>query len=140
MVEHVPVPDGQYQALDFILHHRPKRKTYGLHGVIIRRQAYHWRRVIARSLLEKPTDLACWRWDSPEWPLGWEQIRRRPLWTAVKRLTKGTAEGLREQWRLEGKLFPLAAVANPLHHALICIEFWRQRHMQPRNFKKNLLP
>lgn len=127
MVEQVPVPDGQYQALDFILHHQPKRKSYGLHNVLMRKQAYRWRECIARSLLGKPTDLSCWRWDGPEWPLGWEQIRQRPLWTAVKRLLKGTLLCLRENWRLERRFFPLAAISGPVHHAMICFKYWSLR-------------
>jgi hypothetical protein len=127
MVEQVQVADGHFAALDFILYHQPGRKSYGLHNVLMRKQAYHWRECIARSLLGKPTDLPCWRWASKEWPLGWEQIRQRPLWTACKRLVKGTWSGLRDQWMMEKKLFPLAAVANPIHHVLICLKYWQLR-------------
>ncbi len=73
MVEQMPVPDGIYQPLDFILRHQPERKSYGLHNILVREQAYLWRERIANSLLGKPTDLPCWRWESEEWPLGWEQ-------------------------------------------------------------------
>jgi hypothetical protein len=130
MVEQVPVADGHYQAIDFILHHQPKRKSYGLYNVLVRKQAYRWRERIATSLLGKPTDLPCWRWDDTAWPLGWEQIRQRPLWTAVKRLVKGTLQGLRDQWYLEKKLLPLAAMANPIHHSLICLKYWQLRRNQ----------
>ena len=133
MAEQTPVPDGKMEPLDFILHHQPARKSYGLYNVLVRKQAYYWRERIASSLLGKPTDLPCWRWDDPAWPLVWEQIRQRPLWTAAKRLIKGTLSGWREQWRLEKKLFPLAAIANPIHHSLICFKHWQLRRKQPTN-------
>jgi hypothetical protein len=137
LIEQVPIPDGQYAALEFILHHQPGRKSYGLYNVLVRKQAYHWRECIARSLLGKPTDLPCWRWIDEAWPIQWEQIRRRPLWTALKRLVKGTGAGLLDQWARERKLFPLAALANPVHHALICFEFRRLRRLYHRDRRHN---
>jgi hypothetical protein len=108
-----------------VLRHEPLRKSYGLVNVLLRKQAYRWRERIATSLLGKPTDLACWRWESSEWPPAWEQIRQKPLRTALVRLTRWTLMGLRDQWRLEGWLFPFAALNGPVHHALICWEYWQ---------------
>ena len=130
MVEQVPVADGQYQPLNMVLHHQPKRRSLGLRNVLFRKQAYQWRRVIAKSLLGKPTDLPCWRWESPSWPADWAQIRQRPLRTALSRLVMGTFRALRDQWRNERKIFPLAAVNGPIHHVLICLEYWRQQRKQ----------
>ena len=129
MVEQAMVPDGVYQPLDLILHHQPKRKSYGLHNVLLRKQAYRWRKCIAQSLLGKPTDLPCWRWESEAWPSEWEQIRSHPWRTAVARLTMGTLRCLRDQWRAERKLTLEAAVNAPIHHALICLKFWRLRRL-----------
>ncbi len=127
MVEQTPIPDGVYQPLNFVLHHQPRRKSYGLHNVLVRKQAYYWRERIANSLLGKPTDLPCWRWESEEWPPRWEQVRRQPFFTAFKRLALEPLRGIRRQWQVEGKIFPLAALDNPLHHAMICFEYWRLR-------------
>ncbi len=132
MIEQVPVADGLYQPLDMILHHQPKRRSLGLRNVLLRKQAYHWRRVIAKSLLGSPTDLPCWRWESKTWPGDWEQIRQHPFRTAASRLVLGTFRTLRDQWRNERKIFPMAAINGPIHHALICFEYWRQ-HRQPRS-------
>jgi hypothetical protein len=128
MVEQTPIPDGRFEPLDLILRHEPPgRKGFGLSNIVVRKQAYYWRECIARSLQGKPTDLACWRWKNEAWPMEWEQIRRHPLWTALQRLVKGTASGLRDEWRAEKRLFPFVAIGGPLHHALICFEFWRLR-------------
>ncbi len=64
MAEQAMVPDGRYEPLDFILCHQPKRKSHDLHNFLFRKQAGRWRELIATSLLGKPTDLPCWRWDS----------------------------------------------------------------------------
>jgi hypothetical protein len=127
MCEQSPVPDGRCEALDLVLHHQPKRKSYGLGNAIFRRQSRRGRAQVAQCLLAKPTDLKGWRWTSEAWPVDWEQIRQRPLRTALSRLTLGTFRGLREQWRRERKLFPLAAVSGPIFHALICLKYWQLR-------------
>lgn len=132
MVEQVPVPDGRYESLELVLQHQPKRKSYGLSNLLVRKQAYRWRGQVARCLLGKPTELCCWRWESGQWPETWERIRQHPLRTAVHRLTRWTLATLRDQWKHERRLFPAAAINGPLHHALICLEFWKlQRGHHP---------
>jgi len=139
LVEQGLIPDGRFEPLDMVLHHQPNRKSYGFHNVLVRKQAYRWRALIAQSLLGKPTDLPCWRWESESWPLGWEQIRQHPLQTALQRLVMFTFRGLRNQWRTEKRFFFEEALNGPLHHALICLEFWRQRrqHLRKTALAKN---
>jgi hypothetical protein len=127
MVEQVPVPDGNYEPLNLVLRHQPERKSYGLHNLLLRKQAYYWRECIAHSLLQEPAELACWRWENRPWPQGWEEIRQHPFRTAIVRLTRGTLAGLRDQWRRERRFYPLAAISGPIHHAMIAFEFWRLR-------------
>ena len=133
MGEQVPVPDGRYEPLDLVLRHEPTaRQSHSLGNLLFRRTAYQWRERIGTSLLGQPADLICWRWGNEPWPPGWEQIRRRPWWTACKRLTKETLRTLREQWRVERRLFPIAAVSAPVHHALICLKYWQLRRRTGR--------
>jgi hypothetical protein len=132
MCEQSPVPDGRCEPLDLVLHHQPKRKSYGLGNILRRGQSRRGAWHIAKCLLGKPTDLVCWRWESAEWPAHWEQIRRRPLWTAVKRLIKQTPAALRDQWKTEHRLLPGAALSGPLHQALIAVEYARLRRRAGR--------
>ncbi len=132
MCEQGVIPDGRLEPLDFVLHHQPCRKTHSLHNMVFRKQSSHGRAFIARCLLGKPTDLACWRWESENWPVDWEQIRQHPLRTALKRLVMGTFRGLRSQWRLERRFFPIVAIGGPIYHALMCLEFWRVRRQHLR--------
>lgn len=125
MVEQVPVPDSKFVHLDLALQHQPRRRSHSLWNVLVRKQAYIWRNVIARSLLGKPTDLSRWRWDDSNWPETWEQIRKRPLRTAIRRLLLEYLRTLRGQWRLEGRIYPVAALNGPIHHALICLRYWQ---------------
>ncbi|HEV2330957.1 MAG TPA: hypothetical protein VGY56_19420 [Verrucomicrobiae bacterium] len=132
MIEQGPVPDGRYEQTELVLFHQPRRKSYGFHNVLIRKQAYRWREKIAQSLLGKPTDLPCWRWTDPNWPPEWEQIRARPLETAARRLLMMTFRGLRSQWRAERRFFVEAALNAPIHHALICLKYWQLRRRAQR--------
>jgi hypothetical protein len=127
MAETGVVPDGRFERTGLAVCHQPNRKTYGLHNVLIRKQAYRWREVIAKSLLGKPTDLACWRWTDENWPLGWEQIRQRPLQIAARRLVMMTFRGLKAQWREERRFYFEAALNGSIHHALLCLKFWQLR-------------
>ena len=132
MNEQVPIPDDKYEPSGLSLCHQPKRKSYGLRNLLMRKQAYLWRTQLARSLQGRPIDLPCWRWNLDSWPGEWEAIRQRPLGTAFRRLTRGTLRTLRDQWRSEGRLFPMAALSGPIHHALICFEYWRLHGRQRR--------
>lgn len=131
MVEAVPVPDACFEAVNLVLQHEPLRKSYGVRNILFRKQAYHWRRVIAESLQAPPTRLPCWRWDTPEWPPNWEQLRRRPLRTALDRLLRYPAHQVRDM--LRAREFPrLSACLNPgLHHFMlglrVCLENRRRR-------------
>ena len=134
------MPDGLLQPLDLILHHQPKRKSYGLHNVLARKQAYRWRAAIAQSLLGRPTDLPCWRWESESWPLAWEQIRQHPLQTALRRLVMGTLRGLRDQWKVERRIFPIAALSGPMFHSMMCLKFWQVRRQHLRKTAGKIHP
>jgi hypothetical protein len=133
MVEQVPVADDHFERLELTLHHRPRRKSYGLHNLLVRPQAYRWRERIAHSLLGYPTDLHCWRWNSESWPLNWEEIRRRPIRTLFRRLTRGTLRALRDQWKADRHVYPAAAVSGPIHHAMICLKYWRLKKRHGEN-------
>ncbi|HEX3625641.1 MAG TPA: glycosyltransferase [Verrucomicrobiae bacterium] len=126
-VEQGPIPEGRTEPTGVVLLHQPRRKSYGFHNVLIRKAAYRWRERIAQSLLGKPTDLPCWRWTDENWPPDWEQIRARPLQTAVQRLVVMTFRGLRSQWRADGRFYFEAALNGPIHHALICLKYWQLR-------------
>ncbi len=133
MAEQVPVAEGQIEPLPLILEHRPARKSYGFRNLLFRPQAFAWRRVIAQSLLGEPTDLACWRWTAPEWPAGWETIRRRPLWTAFYRLVVWPCLASRDMLRTEGRIIFAAAFSGGFHHCLIALKYWHLRRGRRRS-------
>jgi hypothetical protein len=130
MVEQVPVADVKFEALPLILEHQPLRKSYGLKNVLLREHAHQWRQVIALSLLGKPTDLPCWRWKGEVWPANWEQIRQHPMTAVLRKMPREVLRALRDQWRMEKKFFPLAAISGPLHHLLIGFELSRLRRKE----------
>ncbi len=135
MAEQVPVPDGQLVALDLVLRHQPRRKSYGYRNLILRRQAYHWRQIIARSLLGKPTDLPRWRWNTPDWPRLWQEIAEKPVRTGIKRLMIAPYPMVRiflRHWRYE--LF-YTLPGSGLNHFLICMESARLKRKWKRPVK-----
>ncbi|HEV3392840.1 MAG TPA: hypothetical protein VG103_04950 [Chthoniobacterales bacterium] len=127
MAEQVPIPDGKFEALQLILEHRPTRKSFGFSNLLLRKQAYHWRRVIAQSLLGKPTDLQCWRWTSEQWPEIWEEIRQRPFRTAFYRLMMWPLFNMRQMKRVEGRVILSAIAFTGIHHCLVALMYWYLR-------------
>lgn len=127
MAEQVPVPDNNFEKLEMILNHQPERKSYGFRNLICRRQAHRWREQIARSLMGKPSNLACWRWGIAGWPPIWEELRKNPLRTSFKGMALEPFRALRSQWRADKRFYFDQAVAAPLQHAMIGLKLWRLR-------------
>jgi hypothetical protein len=125
MPEQTPTPDLSVQPLPLVLEHRPARKSYGLHNLLVRKQAHLWRSQIAHALLGAPTDLPTWRWHSTEWPSVWEDIRKRPLKTALKRLVGWPIRTAVQIHRAEGRIILSAVLTSGLNHCLIALGFWR---------------
>lgn len=124
MAEQSPVPDTDFAPLELVLCHEPKRKSFGMRSIVFRKQAYHWRRVIADSLTRPPTALPCWRWNSVEWPIGWEHLRRHPIRRAFASLLRLPWQQLRDM-RKAGAAPNLSACLNPgLHHFLLGLRVW----------------
>jgi len=127
MGEQRPIPDLRYVDLPYILCHQPLRRSYGIRNIIFRKSARHWQTRIATSLLGTPLDLPLWRWSSNVWPEDWEQLRRHPLRTGLYRQIRWPLRSLRDQWKLEKRFFPTAALTGPLHHLMIGLAYWRLR-------------
>ena len=135
MCEQSPVPDGKCEPLNVILHHQPPRKTYGFWNMLMRKQSKRGREFIARCLMGKPTDLVCWRWESEQWPPVWENLRQRPLWSALRCLTVQPLRSLRAQWRAERRFLPSAAISGHFFHAQLCLMIWRLKRLKSREKK-----
>ncbi len=125
MAEQEPIADQAFVPLDLVLHHQPSHKNYGIDYVLRRPKVRRWHTEIAKSLLNKPTDLACWRWNSPDWPRKWEQIRRRPLRTALARLVFSTTGNAREMIAHGQFPWPSFVIHFPLQHWMVCMSYLR---------------
>jgi len=132
MVEQTPIPDADWIPLHFILHHEPIRKSYGIRNILFRKQAYNWRTVIAKSLIDSPNKLPCWRWNSADWPSSWSSIQDRPLHHSLRSLLKYPLYQLRDI--IAARELPrLSACLQPgLHHFMLGIRIW----MEKRRIKK----
>ena len=89
MVEQSPMPKaGCFQPLDYLLHHQPHRKSFGLANLLLREQAYRWRRVISSSLMLQPKCLPVWQYSSDHWSSHWEVMLSNPLAFGIKSLLR----------------------------------------------------
>jgi hypothetical protein len=131
MAEQTPVPDQRLEPLKLVLEHRPRRKSFGVRNLVGRAQAARWRRVIALSLLGDPQQLPCWRWGDAPWPPSWEQLRRRPLLTGLKRLVRYPLAQTRSMITYGEFLSPEACFGSGLHQflmgATLFLYQWRNR-------------
>jgi hypothetical protein len=125
MAEQVPVEDGKYEQLPLVLCHQPRRKSYGIANIVVRRQGSIWRLVIAQSLLKSPSELPRWRWGDRPWPEFWRKLKASPLTFGFYRLLRGTAGAIRDQWNEERIIMPLMAFASPLQHLFIGLLYRR---------------
>lgn len=127
MVEDTPLIEGATLALDMVLHHQPKRKSYGIRNVIFRRQAYRWRQRIAEQLVENPGDSARWRVNSLAWHEPWQSIRSHPIRHALFALIFFPLFQMRKMVKA-GERPSFSASLNPaLHHFLLGIEVFRSK-------------
>lgn len=130
LAEQGPIADGKFVPLDLELHHQPKRQCYGAGYVLRRPKVRRWHIEIARSLLDRPTDLPCWRWDSPDWPRKWEQIRQRPLRTAIVRLVLSPIGNARDMI-VHGQFpWPSFVIHFPLQHWMMCMSYLKLRRQE----------
>ena len=119
MVEQVPIPDASFKEVELVLHHQPKRKSYGIHNSVVRRQGFDWRRVIAQSLMGKPTDLPCWRWTSENWPDQWERVRQHPLRHSLSTLIRYPLQQMRGMLSVGERPILSACLSPGLYHGLL---------------------
>ncbi|MDZ4789386.1 MAG: hypothetical protein SH807_10640 [Blastochloris sp.] len=127
MAENSPSCTCITQGLDFLIHHRPRRKSYGLGNLLIRKQSYRWLSVISNSLLKSPSDLPRWNYKEEIWPEFWERVRRAPLLTG---LTSGLLTPVRHAvhvGRRGAEFLPIAYIGMGLHHMLMCLFFFLRR-------------
>jgi hypothetical protein len=130
MVEQVPIPLGHYIPLHLILNHQPRRKSYGLANILIRKQAYYWRSAIATSLLSPVLDLPRWRYSNAQWPLTWEKVRSKPLKEALCHLFYISLDQIKGLWKSERKVSASMVLGSAIHHFLFCLEFWARKMIQ----------
>lgn len=127
MADQAPIADGRFEPLDVVLHHQPDRPSYGIWYTLKRPTSRRWHAEIARALLGKPTDLACWRWDDPVWPAKWEAVRRAPLRTGLRRLLLSPIGNARSMIRAGEFPNPELLTFFPLQHWMTCWQFHRAR-------------
>lgn len=123
MAEQGPIPDLPWHTLNLTLHHRPRRKSFGLWNLLFRKQAYSWRKCIASSLLRPPQTLPLWRYYSSAWPVHWEKVRTNPWRTGAVRFFKSFYYDLVVRRRRGFDFVWEDTLATALHQLLLAWSF-----------------
>lgn len=128
MVEQSPEPlRDSVQRVPLIIAHHPARKSYGLINLIARKQAYHWRNVIARSLLRKPSDLPRWNYNDDVWSGFWKDLQERPLRCGLKRAMWSSVMQAVRETKCGAEFAPDAYAGTGMHQLLIATTLWCQK-------------
>lgn len=128
--EMTPVGDGQWIPVPLVLHHIPKRKSYGFRNILWRRQAWVWRMLIAQSLLKSPLALPRWNWSESVWPPPFSLMANTPIRYALKTFFLGWRWSTKNilKYRMWRVLY--YAPAFGWHHVLICFNVFGLRISQ----------
>jgi hypothetical protein len=126
------MPEGRSVKIPLTLCHEPAMRTHGLKNLFAKNRTMAGRKRIVNALLGSPLDHPRWRYESAEWPLLWEQIRRHPLLTLVYRLLVWP---LRQACGMVlARDFPRPSIFMhaAIFHTLVCWDFWKTRRRLSR--------
>jgi hypothetical protein len=127
MAEQIPVITGALKQTGLVLNHMPNRKSYGLANLILRRQAYFWRKVISLSIMQSACTMPRWRYSIDHWPYHWEQMKEKPLWTGFKRFVKTFFMDWKHRISGYDRYFA-ETLGAALHQFLMASSYWYYKH------------
>ena len=139
MAEHSPVSTiSTFVPLPLLIHHRPKRKSYGCINLLLRKQAYRWRSVIACSIKGSPKDLPCWCQEDHTWPKHWQDIRDRPIIIGAIRLLTAPVFQFIYETRRGSEFVPDAYIGTGMHQFLMSLTYFFKRinYLIPSAFRR----
>jgi len=125
LTEQTPIVEGEIMETGLVLRHEPARKSYGIRNILLRRQAYFWRELIAKSLLQTPLELSRWRWSDDEWPQPWLGLRKNPLKYAIWALILMSAYTAKAMVHNGILPRPGFVFQSGIHHFLAAYKYWR---------------
>lgn len=133
LCENGPEPDFAVTKLHLTLCHQPNRSTHGLLNIFAKDRTAQARTNLVRALLGSPLDHPRWRYESEQWPSGWQQVKDHPVLTGLWRLLVWPPRQA-VAMLLAGDLpRPSVFMHSGVFHATLCLEFWRERSKQRTN-------
>lgn len=124
-----PEPDAGYliPVLPLRICHEPPSRSHGLRNIFGKKRTDQLRNNLGRALLGSPLDQPRWRFEKQKWPLGWQDVKDRPIRTALWRLLVWPPRQA-VAMLLAGDLpRPSVFCHAGIFHATVCFEYWRQR-------------
>lgn len=132
------IAEAKFVRVPFVLCHQPEGKSHGFGNILGKQRTDQGRTNTAVALLGSPQEHPRWRYDSPEWPPVWKQIKEHPILTGLWRLFV---------WPPRQALAMLLAGDIPrpsifchagVFHATLCYKYWRERSLQRRGKTKHI--
>lgn len=135
LCENGPEPDSSYVATRMQLRfwHEPASSSLGLRNIFGKERTNQARKNIARALLGSPKDHPRWRYESDQWPSGWEHVREHPILTGLWRLLVWPPRHALAMMLVGDIPWPSVFTHAGIFHATLCFEFWRTKRKQLRS-------
>jgi glycosyltransferase involved in cell wall biosynthesis len=137
MAEQVPEMASLIKKTGLILNHIPNRKSFGLSNILARNQAYNWRKIISLSIMNSALLMPRWNYQSHLWPYHWEQIKKNPLRTGVKRFIKAFINDLVNRPKSGHKILIEETIGTATHQLLMAWTFFYYRFINGIIFRAN---
>lgn len=131
------IPQAKLVRLPLTLCHQPKGKSHGFGNIFGKFRTDQGRTNAANALLGSPLDHPRWRYDSDQWPAGWQNVKDHPILTGLWRLFVWPPRQA-VAMMLSGDLPRASIFAHAgVFHATLCFEYWRRRRTHRKQQKIN---
>jgi hypothetical protein len=131
-------PEPQYLSpkLPLRFWHESSGPSHGLRNIFGKQRTQQARANIARALLGSPLDHPRWRYESDQWPSGWQRVKRHPILTGLWRLFVWPPRQALAMLLAGDIPRPSVFLNAGIFHATLCFKYWRLRRQQQREQSK----
>jgi hypothetical protein len=134
LCEHGPEADKGYVSptLPFRFWHEPASPSHGLRNIFGKERTRQVRKNLVYALFGSPLDHPRWRYEREEWPLGWQEVKDRPIMTGLWRLLVWPPRQALAMMLAGDLPRPSVFCHAGIFHATVCLEYWRQKRQRKR--------
>src|SRR5712664_543463 len=131
-----PEPHFLSPKLPLRFWHESPGPSHGLRNIFRKQRTEQARANIARALLGSPLDHPRWRYESDQWPSGWQRVKSHPILTGLWRLFVWPPRQALAMLLAGDIPRPSVFLNAGIFHATLCFRYWRLQHQQQREHSK----